>query len=103
VCIFVCVCVCMCASEGRTAKPLMLGSMLAAGTSTSSMTIWPVTDARRENLPSILGVDSPFIPCKQRQRERGKGTETDREREREVRREADARRHVMWHTNRQCV
>ena len=27
------------------------------------MTIWPVTEALRENLPSILGAESPFIPC----------------------------------------
>ena len=32
------------------------------GTSTSSITISPVTDVRRLNLPSIFGAESPFIP-----------------------------------------
>lgn len=28
------------------------------------MTIWPVVEALKENFPSILGADSPFIPLK---------------------------------------
>jgi hypothetical protein len=45
-----------------TPRPLILGSRFSSGTSTSSMTIIPVTEALRENLPSILGVDKPFMP-----------------------------------------
>mmetsp|Transcript_44138 Transcript_44138/g.75098 ORF Transcript_44138/g.75098 Transcript_44138/m.75098 type:complete len:294 (+) Transcript_44138:184-1065(+) len=40
-------------------KPRARGSWLACGTATSSMKIMPVTEARRLNLPSILGAESP--------------------------------------------
>lgn len=46
----------------HTWSPLMLGNILSSGTSTASMTIWPVILARRENFPSIFGVDNPFMP-----------------------------------------
>lgn len=45
-----------------TSSPSTFGSRFSSGTSTSSMTISPVTDALKENLPSILGAESPFIP-----------------------------------------
>ena len=40
----------------------MFGRRFSSGTSTSSMTIWPVVEALKENFPSILGAESPFIP-----------------------------------------
>ncbi len=43
-------------------SPLTFGSWFSAGTNTSSITISPVIDARRLNLPSIFGVERPFIP-----------------------------------------
>ena len=51
-------------SVNNTSSPSTFGRRFSSGTSTSSMTIWPVTEALRENLPSILGAESPFIPCK---------------------------------------
>ena len=47
-------------------RPLISGRMLSSGTNTWSMTIWPVGEARIENLPSIFGVDSPSIPRSRR-------------------------------------
>merc|ERR1719357_262586 len=44
------------------ARPETLGSRFSWGTSTSSIRIMPVADALKENLPSILGVEKPFIP-----------------------------------------
>lgn len=54
-------------SNGRgitvlTPSPEALGSRFSSGTSTSSMRIIPVVEALRENFPSILGVERPFIP-----------------------------------------
>ena len=43
-------------------SPLTLGSRFSSGTKTSSMTISPVIEARRLNLPSIFGAVSPFMP-----------------------------------------
>mmetsp|Transcript_526 Transcript_526/g.1579 ORF Transcript_526/g.1579 Transcript_526/m.1579 type:complete len:264 (+) Transcript_526:1980-2771(+) len=40
-------------------RPLTLGSMFSAGTLTSSIKIMPVLEARRENLPSIVGAERP--------------------------------------------
>ena len=40
---------------------MTLGSMFSAGTMTSSIMMAPVTEARRLNLPSILGVVRPFM------------------------------------------
>lgn len=45
-----------------TSSPSIFGSTFSSGTSTSSMTIWPVVEALKENFPSILGAESPFIP-----------------------------------------
>ena len=45
-----------------TSSPSTFGSRFSSGTSTSSMKISPVTDALKENFPSILGAESPFIP-----------------------------------------
>lgn len=45
-----------------TPSPEALGSRFSSGTSTSSIRIIPVAEALRENFPSILGVDKPFIP-----------------------------------------
>src|SRR5450759_1342499 len=50
----------------RTFEPLTFGNRFSSGTKTSSMTISPVTDARRLNLPSIFGADRPFIPFSRR-------------------------------------
>ena len=36
--------------------------MFSAGTNTSDIMIMPVMDARSENLPSIFGALSPFMP-----------------------------------------
>jgi len=44
-----------------TDKPSTFGSKFSAGTWTSSITIWPVIEALSENLPSIFGVEKPFI------------------------------------------
>ncbi|MGH0166218.1 UNVERIFIED_CONTAM: hypothetical protein FKN15_050537 [Acipenser sinensis] len=44
------------------AKPVTCGSRFSSGTSTSSMMIMPVAEARRENLPWICGVESPGMP-----------------------------------------
>lgn len=46
----------------HTANPEMWGKMFSSGTSTSSITICPVSLALRENFPSILGAVNPFIP-----------------------------------------
>ncbi|MCI0458585.1 MAG: hypothetical protein L0Z62_16600, partial [Gemmataceae bacterium] len=43
------------------ASPFAPASTFASGTMTSSRTISPVTDARRENFPSIVGVVKPFM------------------------------------------
>ena len=43
-------------------SPFTLGSRFSCGTKTSSMTISPVTEALKLNLPSILGALKPFIP-----------------------------------------
>lgn len=43
-----------------TLSPATLGKRFSAGTGTSSIWIMPVTEARSENLPSILGVESPL-------------------------------------------
>lgn len=48
--------------QPHTARPETFGSRFSWGTSTSSIRIMPVADARSENFPSILGVDKPFIP-----------------------------------------
>lgn len=45
-----------------TSSPSIFGRRFSSGTSTSSMTIWPVVEALKENFPSILGAESPFIP-----------------------------------------
>ena len=45
-----------------TFRPDTFGNMFSKGTCTSSITICPVMEALRENLPSILGLESPFIP-----------------------------------------
>ena len=50
------------AAERARRGPCTFGSRWSAGTGTSSITISPVTDVRRLNLPSIFGADSPFIP-----------------------------------------
>ena len=47
-----------------TSSPSTFGRRFSSGTSTSSITIWPVVEALKENFPSILGADSPFIPLK---------------------------------------
>ena len=39
--------------ENGPFSPLTFGNMFSTGTRTSSITIWPVTLARRLNLPSI--------------------------------------------------
>jgi hypothetical protein len=39
-----------------------LGSSALSGTTTPSITISPVTEARSESLPPILGAESPFMP-----------------------------------------
>ena len=57
-------------SVNNTSSPSTFGRRFSSGTSTSSMTIWPVTEALRENLPSILGAESPFIPCKDKTKKR---------------------------------
>lgn len=46
-----------------TPRPEALGNRFSSGTSTSSMRIIPVVEALRENFPSILGVERPFMPC----------------------------------------
>ena len=56
-----CMCVCMCHIT-PTFNPATFGRRLSSGICTSSITICPVTDALRENLPSIFGAESPFIP-----------------------------------------
>mmetsp|Transcript_18076 Transcript_18076/g.25277 ORF Transcript_18076/g.25277 Transcript_18076/m.25277 type:complete len:249 (+) Transcript_18076:179-925(+) len=43
-------------------SPVTFGNKFSSGISTSSMTIWPVIEALRLNLPSILGAERPFIP-----------------------------------------
>uniref|UniRef100_A0A6B0V2E0 Putative secreted protein n=1 Tax=Ixodes ricinus TaxID=34613 RepID=A0A6B0V2E0_IXORI len=43
-------------------SPRDFGSRASSGTTTSSMRIMPVVEARRENLPSILGASSPLVP-----------------------------------------
>jgi hypothetical protein len=43
-------------------RPCTSGSSASSPTSTPSITISPVIEARRLILPSILGVVSPFIP-----------------------------------------
>lgn len=48
--------------QSLTASPDTFGSRFSCGTSTSSIRIMPVADALSENLPSILGVEKPFIP-----------------------------------------
>ena len=48
--------------EKGPAKLFTPGSRFSSGTKTSSIMIMPVTEARRLNLPSILGAVSPFIP-----------------------------------------
>ena len=45
-----------------TFRPDTFGNMFSKGTCTSSITICPVMEALRENFPSILGLESPFIP-----------------------------------------
>lgn len=49
-----------------TASPEALGSTFSSGTSTPSMIIMPVAEARKENLPSILGAERPRIPFSSR-------------------------------------
>ncbi len=44
------------------ARPRALGSRLSSGTSAPSSTISPVTDERNDSLPSIFGVEKPFVP-----------------------------------------
>ena len=43
-------------------RPDTLGSSASSPTSTPSMTISPVMDARSESFPPIFGADSPFMP-----------------------------------------
>ena len=43
-------------------KPVTCGRTFPAGTRTSSMNIIPVSEARSENLPSILGASRPGVP-----------------------------------------
>ena len=47
-----------CRQPNGPERPRALGSTFSSGTNTLSSTISPVTDARRENLPSIFGVDA---------------------------------------------
>ena len=47
--------------QSLTPYPVIFGSIFPSGTSTSSITICPVTPALSENFPSILGVLRPFI------------------------------------------
>jgi hypothetical protein len=51
-------------------SPFAFGNMALAGKRTSSQTICPVAEARRENLPSNLGVEKPLTPrstCKKQE------------------------------------
>ena len=48
--------------ENGPRSPFTPGSIASSGTMTSSIMIMPVADARSENLPSIFGALSPFIP-----------------------------------------
>ncbi|MNG18169.1 hypothetical protein D3C84_1022050 [compost metagenome] len=43
-------------------RPFTCGSSASSPTSTLSITISPVMEARSENLPSIFGADRPFMP-----------------------------------------
>ena len=43
-------------------NPLAFGNNAAAGRGALASTIWPVTEARSENLPSIFGVLKPCVP-----------------------------------------
>ena len=47
-----------------TFNPVTWGSKFSSGTTTSSINIEPVVDARNENFPSIFGAVSPSIPLK---------------------------------------
>lgn len=49
-----------------TPSPEALGSTFSSGTSTPSMTIMPVAEARSENLPSIRGAERPRMPLSSR-------------------------------------
>lgn len=48
---------------GRTLRPLARGSTFSAGTLTPSISIVPVTDARKDSLPSISIAERPGMPC----------------------------------------
>jgi hypothetical protein len=51
-------------------SPFAFGNMALAGKRTSSQTICPVAEARRENLPSNLEVEKPLTPrstCKKQE------------------------------------
>jgi CO dehydrogenase nickel-insertion accessory protein CooC1 len=51
-------------------SPFAFGNMALAGKRTSSQTICPVAEPRRENLPSNLGVEKPLTPrstCKKQE------------------------------------
>lgn len=50
----------------HTARLDTLGSTFSLGTSTFSMMIIPVDEARKENFPSILGAERPRIPFSSR-------------------------------------
>ena len=43
------------------ASPLAFGNRFSSGTNASSSTISPVIEVRSESLPSIFGVDRPFV------------------------------------------
>lgn len=45
-----------------TFSPLTPGNMFSSGTTTSSIRIMPVKDARREYFPSIFGQSRPVMP-----------------------------------------
>src|SRR5258707_14544999 len=44
------------------ARPFTFGNRFSSATTAFSSTISPVTEARSESLPSIFGVEKPFVP-----------------------------------------